>query len=71
MMGATQRYIYLGFVGEKPNLMSIAGRWVAASALRVMGLRSGKTPDAMVVAELPIACPELTALDWSVLSPWT
>jgi hypothetical protein len=36
-----------------------------------MGLRSGKTPDAMVVAELPIACPELTALDWSVLSPWT
>jgi hypothetical protein len=70
-MGAAQRYIYLGFVGEEPNLSSIASRWVAASALAVIGLRSGETPDTMMVAELPRACPELTELDWSVLSPWT
>jgi hypothetical protein len=65
------RYAYLGFVGDRLDFAAIASRWAAASALRVFGLRRDKTPDTVVVILLPKTCPNLTAFDWSVLSPWS
>jgi len=65
------RYVYLGFVGNSLDLTAIASRWAAASALSVLGLRRDKTPDKVVVVLLPKTCPNLAALNWSVLSPWS
>jgi len=68
---AVQRYVYLGFVGNRLNLTAIASRWVAASALNVFGLRSGRAPSTVVAVFMPKQCPDLSALDWSLLSPWS
>jgi hypothetical protein len=66
-----QRYAYLGFVGTRLDWTTIAGRWAAASALAVFGLRHSSVPVSVVLVTVPTACPGLAALDWSVLSPWS
>jgi hypothetical protein len=64
------RYVYLGYVGSSAAPVAMGSRWAAASALAVFGLRQTSIPSEVIVAILPKACPHLTHLDWSVLSPW-
>ena len=70
-LDAEPRYAYLGFVGARLDWATVAGRWAAASALAVLGLRHSSVPISVVLVMVPTACPGLVALDWSVLSPWS
>ena len=47
------RYAYLGYVGDRLDYAAIAGRWAAASALNVFGLRRTKAPVAVIVVLQP------------------
>jgi len=64
------RYVYLGAVSSSIGSAAVVARWAAASALTALGLRLGYVTGKFVVVLLPKACPELTKLNWSVLSPW-
>jgi hypothetical protein len=65
------RVVYLGFVGTHTRTAPILGRWAAASLLGLLGLRQGEVPQQVLLLMLPAACPDLQALDWSRLSPWS
>ena len=66
----TARFIYLGFVGRTPNPGQIAVRWVAGTALYVLGMREGSAPRQVLLVLIPQSCSHLEQLDWAVLSPW-
>ena len=66
----TARFIYLGFVGRTPNPGQIAIRWVAGTALYVLGMREGSAPRQVLLVLIPQSCSHLEQLDWAVLSPW-
>ena len=63
------RYVFLGSVYETRNSFGIAGRWIWASALFNLGLRSSRPAPRLVLVVLPRACPEVAALAWTILSP--
>ncbi len=62
-------YVFLGAVHAQNKRLSIWMDWLRGNAEAMTGLRHVRVPTKMVVAALPASCPQLTALDWSVLSP--
>lgn len=68
--GVLVRYVFLGCVADHPDRAGLIARWVWATGRFAVGLRSGKPPSRLVQVALPVACPGLAAMDWSVLSPW-
>lgn len=64
------RFIYLGFVGERPDPWQIAVRWAAHTVLHVLGLRGSKAPGKVLLVLIPATCPQLGNVDWAALSPW-
>jgi len=65
------RYVYLGSVGDTRDRPAMFRRWIWADVLFTVGLRPAKPRPKFVLVVLPKACPELAALRWSVLSPWS
>lgn len=69
-LGTQPRFVYLGFVGEYASPVSIVSRWAVASLLQALGMRRDDVPHEVLLVTLPVACPGLTQMDWSELSPW-
>jgi hypothetical protein len=69
--GSMLRYVYLGSVDDTRDRAAMFGRWIWADVLFTVGLRPAKPRPKFVLVVLPKTCPELAALRWSVLSPWS
>jgi hypothetical protein len=63
------RYVYLGSVEPERHDSVLFGRWVWTSVRFIAGLRPARPRFEFAAVVLPRVCPNLTTLDWSVLSP--
>jgi hypothetical protein len=61
--------VFLGQTSDGFSASTMAWRWMQATARHVIGLASGKVPQTAVFLRLPASCPQLNALQWSLLSP--
>lgn len=64
------RFIYLGFVGQRPDWLQMVARWGIWTVLHVLGIYDRSAPKEVLLLTFPASCRELDDYDWAVLSPW-
>jgi hypothetical protein len=63
------RFVYLGAEYATPARGRVLGRYVWATFLFNIGLRSDRPRPTLAFVALPQDCPELTNLNWTTISP--